>query len=135
MAVTFGSPTPSLPSSDVERAKGFYREVLSFEEVASAEGFALLRRDDASITLWGATDESWKEQLDPAKPVRSGAETFLAGTASCSIQVTGVEDLYEHCREHGIVHPNAQLQEQPWGTREFGILDPDGNLVTFWELA
>ena len=31
----------------------------------------------------------------------------------------------------GIVHPNGALADKPWGTREFAILDPDGNLLTF----
>jgi hypothetical protein len=32
-----------------------------------------------------------------------------------------------------VVHPNAPLRETPWGTREFGALDPDGNLVSLYE--
>jgi hypothetical protein len=32
-----------------------------------------------------------------------------------------------------VVHPNGELSEQPWGTREFSILDPDRNAVTFFE--
>jgi hypothetical protein len=31
------------------------------------------------------------------------------------------------------VHPNALLREQPWGFREFAVVDHDGNLVTFFE--
>jgi hypothetical protein len=31
------------------------------------------------------------------------------------------------------VHPHAPLRDPWWGTREFGVLDPDGNLVTFYE--
>jgi catechol 2,3-dioxygenase-like lactoylglutathione lyase family enzyme len=132
--VTFRTPTPSLPSADVRRSESFYTDVLGFDVVASDEGFALVRRDGASISIWGATDETWRERLDAERPVRSGAESFIAGTASCSIEVTHVDELYEHCRERDIVHPNATLHDTEWGTREFAVLDPDGNLVTFWEL-
>lgn len=31
------------------------------------------------------------------------------------------------------MHPRAALRHQPWGVREFGVLDPDGNLVTLYE--
>ena len=133
--VTFGSPTPAQPSADVARAKHFYTEVLGFEEVVSDEGFALIRRDDATISIWGATDESWRETLDPSKPVCSGAESFIAGTASCSIAVSGIDELYAQCEEREVVHPNGKLHDTDWGTREFAVLDPDGNLVTFWESA
>jgi catechol 2,3-dioxygenase-like lactoylglutathione lyase family enzyme len=133
--VTLSSATPSLPTADVARARSFYVDLLGFEEIAGNEGFSLLRRDDVTVSLWGATDESWRETLDAGKPVCSGAESFIAGTASCSIQVAGVDELYEHCRTAGVVHPNGPLGETPWGTREFVVLDPDGNAVSFWEPA
>ena len=66
-------------------------------------------------------------------PVVSGAESFIAGTASCRIQVVGVNDLHAELQPLGVLHPNGQLADQPWGTREFGVLDSDGNLLTFFE--
>ena len=62
-----------------------------------------------------------------------GAERSLAGSASCRIEVTGVAKLHEHCRRLGVVHPNAPLHDEPWGTREFAVLDPDGNLIGLYE--
>jgi|GEM_PF-6956400 len=51
--------------------------------------------------------------------------------------VRGIERLYAQCVKSGIVHPNAPLVKTPsaWGNQEFGILDPSGNLVTFYEPA
>jgi uncharacterized glyoxalase superfamily protein PhnB len=49
------------------------------------------------------------------------------------VGVRGIDPLYEHCQIEGIVHPNAPLQEKPWGFREFSVIDNDGNLVTFFE--
>jgi catechol 2,3-dioxygenase-like lactoylglutathione lyase family enzyme len=131
--VTLGTPTPAMPTQDIDRALAFYEGVLGFERIVLEGEFALLRRDDATVTLWGATDETWHERTDWEKPVCSGAETFIAGTASCRIQVAGIDELYEECRDH--VHPNATLGDTDWGTREFGALDPDGNLIGFWELS
>ena len=62
-----------------------------------------------------------------------GAERHLAGTASCRVEVTGIDEIYHHCAELGVVHPNAPLTDQPWGMREFAILDPDHNLITLYE--
>ena len=132
--VTFAAATPALPSRDVAKSIEFYRDVLGFE-VAHREGeFAVLRRDNVLLNLWGATDEAWHERLDPERPVCSGAESFIAGTASCRIEVRGgVDALYESCRAHDVVHPKAHIEDQWWGTREFAGLDPDGNLVSLYE--
>jgi hypothetical protein len=31
------------------------------------------------------------------------------------------------------VHPDGALQTKPWGTKEFGAVDPNGVCVTFQE--
>jgi uncharacterized glyoxalase superfamily protein PhnB len=62
-----------------------------------------------------------------------GAERHLAGTVSCRIEVTGIDDLYRHCQALGVVHPNGPLTDQPWGTREFAILDPDHNQIALYQ--
>ena len=129
--VTLGTPTPAMPTQDHDRALAFYEGVLGFERSVVEPGFALLRRDSATLTLWGATDESWQSRDDWSRPVCSGAESFIAGTASFRLEVDGIEELYAGCRNH--LHPNATLHETEWGTREFGVLDPDGNLIGFWE--
>jgi hypothetical protein len=33
------------------------------------------------------------------------------------------------------IHPAGHLQTKPWGQKEFSILDPDNNLLTFGEQA
>jgi catechol 2,3-dioxygenase-like lactoylglutathione lyase family enzyme len=133
VAVRFGSPTPAMPSHDVARSVDFYRDVLDFEIIHADDGFALLKRDGATLSLWGATDEDWRDRFEPEKPVCSGAESFIAGTASFAVEVEGVDDLFAHCTERGIVHPNGPIGDTEWGTREFAALDPDDNLIRFWE--
>jgi catechol 2,3-dioxygenase-like lactoylglutathione lyase family enzyme len=133
VTVTFGTTIPALPAADLARSVAFYRDRLDFEVVHQEDGFASLRRDGATLHFWGATDEGWRDELDASRPVRSGAESFIAGTASCRIAVEGVDALHEECSAAGIVHPNGSLAQKPWGSREFTILDPDGNCVTFFE--
>jgi hypothetical protein len=31
------------------------------------------------------------------------------------------------------IHPNGPLTIKPWGQKEFSVLDPDNNLLTFGE--
>ena len=123
---------PSLPVSNMERSAAFYHDKLGFTLVFQKEGFAKLQRDAVEIHLWGATDEDWRTR-NGSSPVSSGAESFIAGTGSCRIGVEVVNELYQVIQPLRILHPNGQLEEMPWGTREFGVLDPDNNLVTFFE--
>jgi catechol 2,3-dioxygenase-like lactoylglutathione lyase family enzyme len=113
---------PALPVSDARRAVAFYAHALGMEELTeNGEGLGILRRDAVELHVWVP---------DGSAP---GAETALAGSASCRIEVTGIGELYEHCQGLSVVHPNAPLTDEPWGTAEFGVLDPDNNLVTLYE--
>ncbi len=125
---------PALPVRDQEQGTAFYRDQLGFTVVFRKEGFTKLLRDAVEIHLWVANDERWRTR-DGAHPVVSGAESFIAGTHSCRIGVEAVDDLHRVLQPLGILHPNGQLEEMPWGTLEFGVLDPDGNLITFFERA
>ena len=126
---------PALPVRDVAASVGFYRDRLGFEPLHHDGGFAVLRRDDAVLHLWEASDESWREGIDLERPVCSGAESFIAGTASCRIVVDGVDELYEELRAQDVLHPVSKeaLSDTDFGTREFATLDRDGNLVTFFQ--
>jgi catechol 2,3-dioxygenase-like lactoylglutathione lyase family enzyme len=123
---------PALPVRQIGQSVAFYREKLAFTAVHQDTDFAILRRDAVEMHLWEASDERWQGRSSAA-PVVSGAESFIAGTASCRIQVVGVDELHAELQPRGILHPNAQLADQPWGTREFGVVDADGNLITFFE--
>lgn len=125
----------ALPVRDVGAAVAHYRERFGFQAPHEDPGFAVLSRDDAVIHLWGATDESWpsRDDLDGC-PVRSGAESFLAGTASCRIEVADVDALFSELEPHGVLHPVSRggVGETDFGTREFATRDLDGNLLSFF---
>ncbi len=132
-----GQTIPALPVRDAASAVPFYRDRLGFEVLHHDGGFAVMRRDDAVIHLWEASDESWRERDSRREPVCSGAESFIAGTASCRISVEGVDELYEELTEADVLHPVSKggVSATDFGTREFAALDLDGNLVSFfrWE--
>ena len=126
---------PALPVRSTEESVDFYRDRLGFDVLHHDGGFAVLVRDDAVLHLWEAGDESWNERETIERPVRSGAESFIAGTASCRIVVEGVDDLYEEMRASDVLHPVSKesVDDTDFGTREFATLDADGNLVTFFQ--
>jgi uncharacterized glyoxalase superfamily protein PhnB len=126
---------PALPVRDMGAAVAHYREHFGFDAPHQADDFAVLVRDDAVLHLWGATDEDWRSRDNlTAQPICSGAESFLAGTASCRIEVVDVDALFEELQREGVLHPTGHrgVVATDFGTREFATVDLDGNLLTFF---
>lgn len=108
------SATPVLASLDIARSVDFFCTKLGFTAMRAEPGvYGIISRDGVQIHFWACADRS------------------IAESTSCRVRVQGIEPLYAQVEPLGIVHPHAPLAAKPWGTREFGILDPDGNLVTF----
>jgi hypothetical protein len=126
---------PALPVRDVGRAVTHYRERFGFAAPHETDGFAVLVRDDAVLHLWAASDEEWRSRDDLARrPVCSGAESFIAGTASCRIEVDDVDALFDELERADVLHQVSRggVTATDFGTREFATLDADGNLLTFF---
>jgi hypothetical protein len=81
------------------------------------------------------------EEFDLGILVRDGVELHLTRCAdpriaehtTCRIEVQNLDDLFEALILLNLVHASEKIAVTPWGTREFGLLDPDGNLVLFYE--
>jgi catechol 2,3-dioxygenase-like lactoylglutathione lyase family enzyme len=134
--VTLSQTIPAMPVRDAAAAVEFYRDRLGFEVLHQEEGFAVLGRDGARVHIWQAGDESWRERVALREtPISSGAESFIAGTASCRIMVDGVDDLYDELSGKDVLHPVSRegVSETDYGSREFATLDQDGNLISFFE--
>lgn len=106
------SAIPKLASLDIERSLAFF-ERLGFERRGSYPDYGIVLRDGVQIHFWLCTD--------PRVPRETG----------CGVAVDGIDALYEDYSTLGVIHPNGQLEDKPWGVREFSILDADGNLITF----
>lgn len=134
---------PALPVRNMKRSIDFYCNKLGLTLGYAEDRFVVLRHEgERIIHLWEASDESWRTRgigagvsgaAETEEPVISGAESFIAGTASCRIEVEGIDELYNKLKPLGIVHPNAPLSDKWWGERDFGITDPDNNLIEFYE--
>lgn len=128
--------TPALPVQSVKKSCEYYTNKLGFKIRHQEESFAIAVRDGIEIHLWQSCDNSWKWRslLLALKPVRTGAESFIAGTASCRIEVQGLEELYEEYKKQGVLHsPDTKIEEQYWGHKEFPVVDLYRNLLTFYE--
>ena len=105
---------PLLASLDLDRTRIFYAEKFGFDgEVFHVDDAAGVERDGVQIHFWKCDDR------------------HIAENTSCRIEVEGIDALYEELLPRGVVHPNGPLTDQPWGFREFAVLDCDGNLITF----
>lgn len=130
-----GRTIPALPVRDVTKAVDDYRDRFGFTALHVDEGFAVMERDEARVHLWQAGDESWPARDDlRERPIDSGAESFLAGTASCRIETEDVDGLYAELAAAGVLHSVSRdgVTETDFGTREFATVDDDGNLIEFF---
>ena len=106
---------PKLASTDIERTQRFWSEKLGFERLSTSPHYGISGRDGVQVHFW-LTD-------DPEIPSQTG----------CRIDVTGIDPLHDEMQAAGVVHPNGPLRDEPWGMRQFDVVDGDGNLVTFGE--
>jgi len=128
---------PTLPVQSIKKSCEYYANKLGFKIRHQEETFAIAVRDDIEIHLWQACDNSWKWRslLLALKPIWTGAESFIAGTASCRIEVQGLEELYEEYQKQGVLHsPDTKVEKQYWGHKEFAAVDLYRNLLTFYEV-
>jgi uncharacterized glyoxalase superfamily protein PhnB len=123
MEPIFKGAIPILPATDVAASLKWWVEVCGFTETfrdATPPNYAGINRGDAFLHISGMTDKKLAREVGDQTMVR--------------LAVKGIEALYaEYQRRGGTVHPNGQLQTQPWGTKEFGAIDPNGVCVTFQE--
>ncbi len=105
---------PKLPMRNKAATQDFYVTALGFQDGSSAdyEAYLILRRDGIELHFF------LFEGLDP-----------LENYGQVYIRTDAIDVLYDEFS--GWIHPAAPLQTKPWGLREFAVLDPDHNLLTF----
>lgn len=110
---------PKLPMRDKAVTKAYYINKLGFKNLGSVDyqGYLMMVKDDIEIHFFEFKD------LDPKQ-----------NYGQVYIRVDAIESYYQSLLDRKIkIHPNAPLQEKPWGMKEFALLDPDSNLLTFGE--
>jgi catechol 2,3-dioxygenase-like lactoylglutathione lyase family enzyme len=93
----------------------YYTEQLGFVEVGEYEHYLIVERDGLQLHFFLFAE------LDP-----------MTNDGQVYIRTNDVDALYRVFVARGVaIHPNGDLQTKPWGQREFALLDPDHNLLTF----
>jgi catechol 2,3-dioxygenase-like lactoylglutathione lyase family enzyme len=108
---------PKLPMRDLQKTAHYYTHYLGFSIIGKYPDYLIVSRDGIELHFFmHRTIEV--EQND-------GQVYF---------RVTEIDRLYEEWLLNGVsIHPNGPLETKPWGQREFSVLDPDFNLLTFGE--
>lgn len=108
---------PKLPMRDSAATKDFYIGKLGFELRSDYGNYLIVARDRIEIHFFAF------KTLDP-----------LTNYGQVYIRTRDIDTLYRSLLESNIaIHPNAPLEVKPWGQKEFALLDPDHNLLTFGE--
>ncbi len=108
---------PKLPMRNKSITRDFYSNKLDFEEFGSADfdGYLMIQKDNIQIHFF-----EFKE-LDPKE-----------NYGQVYIRTDDIDKLYQSLLDNKInIHPNGHLQIKNWGQKEFALLDPDNNLLTF----
>ncbi len=106
---------PKLPMRDAQITKSFYKEQLKFDDVTDYGDYLILNKDNIELHFFLFKD------LDPKE-----------NYGQVYIRTDDIISLHQSFIDNNVnIHPNGQLQTKPWGQKEFSLLDPDHNLLTF----
>lgn len=108
---------PKLPMRNKAVTRDYYINKLGFQEFGSADfdGYLMVQKDRIQIHFF-----EFKE-LDPKE-----------NYGQVYIRTDNIDQLYQSLLDNKVsIHPNGHLALKPWGLKEFSLLDPDNNLLTF----
>jgi len=102
---------PELPFSDVTAAVAYYRDVLGFDINYAQDDIGVMDRDGLRLLLIARTPQH-------------------SGIGSCAFYVNDVDSLHAELVSKG-ANVQGEPVSQPWGLREFKVLDLEGNRLSF----
>ena len=107
---------PKLPMRDKAATSEFYINKLGFRQFGSDyDGYLMVEKDNIQIHFF-----EFKE-LDPKE-----------NYGQVYIRTNEIEKLYQEVLDSHLDLPDSgRLQAKSWRQKEFSVLDPDNNLLTF----
>ena len=108
---------PKLPMRNKAITRNYYENKLGFKYIGSDDydHYLIVEKDDLQIHFFEF------KSLDPKE-----------NYGQIYIRTDNVDALYQSMLNNKVaIHPNGHLENKPWQQREFSLLDPDNNLLTF----
>ena len=109
---------PKLPMRNKSATRAYYLQ-LGFKDYGNLDydGYLMLQKDNIQIHFFEFEDLNPKENY-----------------GQVYIRTNTIETLYQSFLDKKLsIHPNGKLEKKSWGQKEFSMLDPDHNLLTFGE--
>lgn len=110
---------PKLPMRNKAVTQRYYTEKLGFNVFGTTDypEYLMVEKDQIQLHFFRFAD------LDPEQ-----------NYGQVYIRVNQIDNFYQTLLDNKVrIHPNGFLENKPWGQREFSLLDPDNNLLTFGE--
>ncbi|MDZ7878104.1 MAG: VOC family protein [Saprospiraceae bacterium] len=108
---------PKLPMRNKKITRDYYVNKLGFQDFGNADfaDYLMVQKDKIEIHFFGFKELNPKENY-----------------GQVYIRTDAIDDLYQSFLDKKIkIHPAGDLVRKPWGQKEFSLLDPDNNLLTF----
>ena len=106
---------PKLPMRDKQITKDFYLKLLGFESFGGDyPNYLMVQKDNIQLHFFEF------KGLDPKE-----------NYGQVYIRTNSIESLYQDFKNKGV--KMTPLEIKPWKQKEFAVLDPDHNLLTFGE--
>ncbi len=108
---------PKLPMRNKSVTREYYINKLGFKEYGTTDfdHYLMIEKDQIQIHFFEF------EKLDPKE-----------NYGQVYIRIDNIESFYQSLLDcKTTIHPNGTLETKPWGQKEFSVLDPDNNLLTF----
>jgi hypothetical protein len=108
---------PKLPMRNKAITKAYYLEQLGFQLDSERDypEYLMVKKDAIELHFF------LFPELDP-----------LQNYGQVYLRTAEIDQLYQYFLDRKVaIHPNGPLETKPWGMREFSLLDPDHNLLTF----
>ncbi|MEP2277831.1 VOC family protein [Maribacter sp.] len=110
---------PKLPMRNKTVTKNYYNyiDILGFKEVGDKDydEYLMVKKDHIEIHFF---------LFKTINPKENYGQVY--------IRTQNIDNLYQSFLKNKIaIHPNGKLTVKPWKQKEFSLLDPDNNLLTF----
>ena len=108
---------PKLQMRNKAVTKNFYCTRLGFQDIGTFDypGYLIVQKDNIEIHFFEHTNLNIKENY-----------------GQVYIRTNEIEKMFQSFLDNNVkLHPEGSLHIKPWGQKEFSLLDPDNNLLTF----